>query len=145
MRRQVLLRSIQRLLPGGLIIEAAWMWQPHRLLIPMMPIVGVVVAVAAIVVGFERPSAIAIGVAGVAVLASASTHHRVLVTTDAGVRLLRGSRIRRTALERLEDPDSAAPFPVANRFVMTEWNVGGATWSVPKSSEAAMVRIATAW
>ncbi|MEO1065559.1 MAG: hypothetical protein AAFZ07_29435, partial [Actinomycetota bacterium] len=78
------------------------------------------------------------------VVAPAATATAAAATVDDGLHLLRASRIRRAAVAHLERlPDSTHVELVGNQFVITEWQVGDQRYTVPKSSESAMTRIAT--
>ncbi len=144
MRRTLLYRSIQRLLGcDEKLHDAAVMWSRHRLMVPYLVVVALILGVGATVVGFSVPSAVAIAAAGTALGAAATTEHRVLAATEGGLWLLRSSRIRTVAVEVLEQmPSQTTVELVANQFVLTEWIVGDRRFTVPKSSEAAMTRIA---
>jgi hypothetical protein len=146
MRRRFLLESVRRNLGRDEEpLEVAVMWQRHHWMVPFALAAALAVGLGAAVVGFTGPSAVAVGVAAAAVAATATTEYRVLVRTDAGLRLLRASRIRQVATGLVEQlPDDAVVELVANQFVVTEWLVDGRRYTVGKSSEAAMTRIATA-
>lgn len=145
MRQQILLASAARHLPQGVqLVEAVVMWRRHHLMVPFAVVVAVVVGVGASFVGFGAASAVALAVAAAAVGASATTDHRVLASTTDGLHLLRASRIRRAAVGHLERlPDTTSIELVGNQFVITEWQVGDRRFTVPRSSESAMARIAT--
>ena len=96
------------------------------------------------VVGFEVGPAVGLAVAAVGIAAASTTEHRVLAQTSRGLRLLRGSRIRQVAVELIGPlPDDTPIEMTGHRFVLSEWRVGDHDYTVPKSSEGAMTRIAT--
>jgi len=145
MRRVVLLRSVQKLLRDDEhVVEAAYLWSRHRLLLPFALGAFVLVAVVAALVGFGGWAApVGLGLAGAAVAAMATTEYRVLAQTDRGFMLCRGSRVRQAAtglIERL--PDDLELSLVGNQMVLTEWTVGDRRFSAPKASEQALVRMA---
>jgi hypothetical protein len=144
MRQQILQASVTRHLPPGVrLVEAVVMWRRHHLMVPFAAAVAVVVAAGAAFVGFGPPSAVALGVAAGAIGASATTEHLVLASTTDGLHLLRASRVRRAAVRHLERLSDSTPIElVGNQFVITEWQVGDHRFTVPKSSESAMIRIA---
>ncbi len=145
MRRHFLLQSVQRLLrPDEAILEVVVMWQRHRLMLPFSVLAAVAMFAGATLVGFEEGPAVGLAVATVGIAAASTTEHRVLAQTSRGLRLLRGSRIRQVAVELIGPlPDDTPIEMTGHRFVLSEWRVGDHDYTVPKSSEGAMTRIAT--
>lgn len=59
--------------------------------------------------------------------------------------LLRASRVRQVAFEMIERLPASTPVElVGNNLVLTDWMVGERRYTVPKSSQSAMARIAGA-
>ncbi|MEM9033671.1 MAG: hypothetical protein AAGA99_01320 [Actinomycetota bacterium] len=145
MRNQILAASVARLLPrGSELTEVAVMWQRHRYMFPFGAFAALIVGSGAGLVGFSLSSSVGLAAAAAAVAATATTEYRVLAWTTDRLHLLRGSRFRRAAVEYLEAlPDRTPVELVGNQFVITEWRVGDHRFTVPKSSESAMTRIAT--
>ncbi len=119
------------------------MWNRHRLMLPFALGAAVLLAILGVAVGFDSAgSLIALGLAAAGVAAMATTEYRVLALTSRGLVVLRGSRVRQAAVERLDRlPKTSAVKLVGSQFLMTEWQVGDRTFFVPKSSESAMTRI----
>ncbi len=146
MRRRVLIESVQkRLRADDELREVAYMWHRHRWTLPFAILAAIGVAGVAALVGVGSwGSLVAVGLAAAAVAATAATEYRVLAATQRGLVLLRASRIRQVAVEVLERLPASTPVTlVGNNFVLTDWLVGDRRYTVPKSSESAMTRIAT--
>lgn len=126
------------------IVAVAFMWQRHRLMLPFAVAAALGVLVVSALVGFEGSVALAgLSVAGAAVAAMATTDYAVLARTGSGLVLMRGSRIRQTAVELSERlPASCEVESVDSTLVLSTWLVGDRYYTVPKSSESAMTRIA---
>lgn len=145
MRRRVLIESVRRRLRAGEHLqEVAYMWHRHRWTLPFALSAGAGLCLVAFVSGFDSAgSLVAVGLAASAVAAMATTEYRVLAATTSGLVLLRASRIRQVAVEVLERlPASTDVRLVGNNLVLTDWMVGDRRYTVPKSSESAMNRIA---
>lgn len=145
MRRAVLLRSVARFLDEGVeLVDAAYMWTRHRWMVPYAVIAAVAVYFASEWAGFtETPTRVALGFAAGAIAVNATTEYRVLARTSRDVLLLKGSRIRQYAtgvLDRL--PGSVEIHAVGGTVIATDWQVGDRVYTVPKSSEQAIERIA---
>lgn len=145
MRRAVLFRSVQRLLgEDDVVIEAAYMWSRHRLMMPFAAVVFAAVALLAPIANIDDwPTRIVIAAAAVAVAVTASTDYSVLAQTGEGTHLFDASKIRQVATRhraRLETRESLAP--VGGSGLTTDWQVGDRTYTVPRSSEQAISRIA---
>lgn len=139
------MQSVERLLSAGNgVSDAAYVWIRHRHMVPYTVVSFLAVLLGAALAGVEAWSTrIGLGVAAAAVAVTASTKYRVVAKTSKGVTLLRASRIRQHALEVIET--TAPPVeivPVADTLLATEWRVASIVYTVPKSSEAAIRRIA---
>lgn len=145
MRRAVLLRSVREALGGQVEVrDAAYMWNRHRWFVTFAAGVLAALVWLAPIVGFDDwPTRIVIGLAGSAVAVNASSNYRVLAETDEGRFILRASRIRQVATGRLEKLASSAILePVGGTMLATDWSVGGDVYTVARSSEQAMERMA---
>lgn len=145
MRRATLFRSIARLLDEGTELhDAAYMWSRHRWMIPYAVLAALAVFVTSEWAGFtEIPTRVALGFAAGAIAVNATTDYRVLAHTSRGLVLLKSSRIRQYAKEILERiPESTTIEAVGGTVLATDWQVGDAVYTVPKSSEQAIQRIA---
>jgi len=144
-RKAYLFRSIARLLDDGTdVVEAVYMWRRHRLMFPfgIVSFVGMVV-VAELGGWDEWATRIVIGLAAVAVAVAASTDYRVLAQTSDGLFLLQASRIRQVATRLLEKlPPETTIGPVGGTILAADWEVAGWVYTVPRSSEQAISRIA---
>ena len=144
MRKANLLRSIARLLDDGTeVVEAAYMWKRHRLMLPFAIATFLGMVVVADWAGWDDwETRIVIGLAAAAVAVAASTDYRVVAQTSGGVVLLKASRIRQAAtgmLERL--PSEVTIEPVGGTVLAADWEVAGSVYTVPRSSENAISRI----
>jgi len=120
------------------------MWSRHRWMVPYALIAGVVVYITSDWAGFSQTSTrVALGFAAGAVAVNATTNYRVLARTSRGLMLLKGSRIRQYATEILEQLPRSTPIePVGGTVLATDWRVGEYVYTVPKSSERAIERMA---
>lgn len=145
MRRANLFRSIVRLLDEGTELhDAAYMWSRHRWMIPYAVFAALSVFLTSEWAGFTQiPTRVALGFAAGAIAVNATTDYRVIARTSRGLVLLRSSRIRQFAKEILERlPPSTTIELVGGTVVATDWQIGDAVYTVPKSSEQAIQRIA---
>ncbi len=145
MRRAVLLRSVQRVLGGDSEVrDAAYVWSRHRWIVPFATLVFAAIVLLAPVAGVEEwPSRIVIGLAGVGVAFLATTDYRVVAETRTGIVVLKVSRIRQVAIEFRENLARDADLrPVGGTVLATDWMVGDHRYTVPRSSEQAMERMA---
>ena len=120
------------------------MWARHRLLLPYtLAVLAAAVLLAPLIGVDDLASRTAIGFGVAAVAAMATTEYRVVAVTGEGRFLLNASRIRQvaTSLNCRLDPD-AAMLPVGGNVIATDWEVAGKRYTVAKSSEQAMHRIA---
>lgn len=145
MRRAFLLRSVAKLLGGDTIVtDAAYMWSRHRWTVPYGAVVfALVVLFAPLVTIDDWATRIVIGFGATAVAVNATTEYRVLAETADGLLLLRASRIRQVATEVLARLDGSAPIDrVGGTVIAAEWQIDDRRYTVPRSSDEAMQRIA---
>ncbi|MBT8208500.1 MAG: hypothetical protein HKN07_15570 [Acidimicrobiia bacterium] len=145
MRRAVLFRSINRVLgTSEQVIEAAYVWSRHRLMVWYGTGAFVLLFAVAEFAGFDDlATKVALGAAGAAVAVTATTDYRIVAMTTEGAYVFRASRIRRVALSLVGtlDPDTTMS-PVGGTVFAVDWQVGEARYTVTKSSEQAIQRIA---
>jgi len=144
-RKANLLRSIARFLDDGIyVIDAAYMWRRHRLMLPFGIVSFVGLAMVADWVGWDDwPTRIVIGLAGAALAVAASTDYKVVALTSTGVVLLQASRIRQAATGMLESlPPDVTIEPAGGTVLAADWEIAGLVYTVPRSSEQAINRIA---
>ncbi len=147
MRRAFLLNSVGRVLGVGAVVrDAAYVWTRHRWMVPYGIAAFAAVAFFAPIGGIEDwPTRIAVGAAAAAVAITATTEYRVVAQTDDGVILLKASKIRQVATELQQElPPDATMEPVGGTMLAADWQVGDHRYTVPRSSEQAMNRMATA-
>lgn len=145
MRRATLLRSVARFLDDGTRLhDAAFMWTRHRWMVPYAVLAAAVVYMASQWAGFtETPTRVALAFAAGAIAVNATTDYRVLARTSTGLVMFRASRIRQFAVEVLERMPPSTPIEAVGGTVFaTDWRVGDVVFTVPKSSESAIHRIA---
>lgn len=145
MRRAVLIRSVRGVLGEHVSVrDAAYMWNRHRWLIPYATLVFAALVWLAPVAGVDDwPTRVVIGLAGTAIAVNASSTYRVLAQTDQGMFILRASRIRQVATGRAEElPSNPVLEPVGGTLLATDWRVGEDVYTVARSSEQAMERMA---
>jgi hypothetical protein len=145
-RKAYLLRSVARYLDDGSeVVDAAYMWQRHRLMIPFAAVSFIGVFLVAGLLGFDDlATQIVFGLAAVAVAVTATSDYRVLARTTKGLVLLRASRIRQVAAgEPRRLPPGTGVVPGGGTLLAVDWEVDGSIYTVPKSSEQAMRRIAS--
>ncbi len=146
-RRNVLLRSVQRLLDDDeALIEAAFLWtrRPWSYLYGTVALVALVgVAIAA---GFEPwPTRLAIGFAGAAIAVAATTDYRILALTTRGLVWCRAGRLRQVARSIIDRPDrSIAMEPVGSTMISADWRIGGIDYTVTRSAQQPIERIRAA-
>lgn len=145
MRREVLWRSARRVLgTDEEILDVAYMWRRHRLLVPFAAVAAVIGGGGAALAGFASFASIAaVALAAVAVAAWAATEYRVLVVTDGGLVSMKGGRIRQVATAMIVRlPETTAVERVSNNLVISEWRVGDDRFSVLRRFESTMAAIA---
>lgn len=120
------------------------MWRRHRLMPPYAVAAFAAMLVVAAIAGWDEwTTRFAIGAAGAALAVTATTDYRIVADTSQGLVLLRASRIRQYAVEVLEMLPSGTDIePVGGTLLATDWQVGTSVYTVPKSSEQAISRIA---
>lgn len=143
-RRRVLFRSVQRLLPTETVHAAAMLWRlhPHVLPITVAAVVGVTAVGAAI--GAAGATIVLVAVATAAATAGLTRSYRVLALTDDSFVMMRGSTVRLQAREVL----ARLPFDIEVRkaggsLLTTEWRVDGITYTVRREWEKAMEEMAS--
>ena len=122
------------------------MWQRHRWMMAYAAVGFVALFAVAVVAGFDEVSAqIAIGIGGTTVAVASTTNYRVLAQTVDGIYLFRASRIRRVAVELAKRFIDGVDIRAAGGTILAgDWDVAGVRYTVPKSGETAMHRIAQA-
>lgn len=113
-------------------------------MIPYALFAAAVVFLASEWAGFtELSTRVALGFAAGAVAVNATTDYRVVAKTSKGLVLLRGSRVRQHAVSVISRlPNNTRIEPVGGTVLATDWAVGEAVFTVPKSHERALERIA---
>lgn len=147
MRYAFLLKSVQRVLGDDAVIhDAAYIWTRHRWVWPFgMGVFGVALLFAPVAGIDEWPTRIVIAAALMAVAVMAATDYRVLALVDDGLALFDASKIRQVATVRRDDfPADATLEPVGGSILASDWQVGTIRYTVPRSSETAMTRMAAA-
>ncbi len=120
------------------------MWKRHRLMMPFGIVSFLGMLVVAEWAGWDEwATRIVLGLAAVAVAVAASTTYKVVAMTTDGLYLLQASRIRQVATQMLERlPADATIEPVGGTILAADWQVGTSVYTVPRSSEQAISRIA---
>ena len=148
MRRRVLLASVERLLGGsGTVRDAAYVWTRHHWSSWFAAISFLGLVFAAPIGGIEDwPTRIVLGLAGVAVATLATTDYRVVADTTNGLVVFRASRIRQVATQ-LENRlgTSVSIEPEGGTIIYSDWRIGNNIYTVPRSSQPAMERIAATY
>lgn len=147
MRRAVLLRSVARVLGEGVTVyEAAYMWTRHRHMLLYASAVFLAFVLFAPVAGIDEwPTRLVIGLGGTAVAVTATTEYRVVAQTSDGLVLFRASRIRQVATQVKQRLEPGATLqPVGGTILAADWQVGDNRYTVSRSSEQAMNRMAAA-
>lgn len=143
-RRRVLFRSVQRLLPTETVHAAAMLWRlhPHVIPITIAAVVGVTASGAA--VGAAGATVALVAVATAAATAGLTRTYRVLAVTDDSFVMMRGSTIRLQAREVLERlPHDIEVCKAGGSLLTTEWRVDGTTYTVRREWEKAMEEMAS--
>lgn len=145
MRRAVLFRSVNRVLgTSEQVIEAAYLWSRHRLMVWYGVAAFVLLFAVAEFAGFDDlATKVALGAAGVAVAVTATTDYRIVAMTTLDTYLFKASRIRRVALSLVDNLDSTVSMsPIGGTVFAVDWQIGDGRYTVTKSSERAIQRIA---
>lgn len=143
MRRQILIKSVQRFVPDARPDDVVYMWKRHPWMFGYSMLAGVAMLILVTVLGFEAWTS-RLGIAGCAAVVAgvAATEYRILVATPSRRVLLQASRIRQVATGFVCDVPASTPIePVGSNLVLTDWKVGDERYTVPKRSEASMTRI----
>lgn len=145
MRRAALIRSVQRLVePGAVVHDAAYMWARHKWMVPYGALWFLTVVALAPIGGIDDWStrvAIGFAVAGVAV--TATTEYRVLALVDDRMVMFTASKIRQVARRKIEEIGWRSTMaPVGGTVLAADWQIGDQQYTVSRSSEQAMSRIA---
>lgn len=138
-------RSVIRLLDeGSEVVDAVYMWKRHRHVVPFGGATFVSMVLLAGWLGWEDwATRIVIGLAATAVAVAASTDYKVLASTSSGLYLLDASRVRQTAKAMGKRLSPGTEIKQAGGTMLAvDWEVDGSLYTVPKSSERAMNRIA---
>ncbi|MEM8747071.1 MAG: hypothetical protein AAGF91_10245 [Actinomycetota bacterium] len=144
MRRNVLLRSVARLLPDAVVRDAVFMWRRTPWMIGAV-VVAVAVALAGLTLaGYGSASTrVMISLAAGLIVAVVGTDQRVLADTDGGPIMMRGGRVRQVATRVIGPLDPGDEIEmVSSNFVLTDWVVAGERFTVPKRSQRAMTALA---
>lgn len=145
MRYAFLLKSVQKVLGADVAVhDAAYMWTRHRWVWPFGLAVLAGAALFAPVVGIDDwPTRIVIGAALMAVAVMAATDYRVLAHVDGGLALFNASKIRQVATDLREQlPARTQLAPAGGSVLASDWQVGATRYTVPRSSENSMIRMA---
>ncbi len=146
MREKVLLRSVRNCLRADVQL-AVFMWRTGPLTVPFAVAAAVGCALLATAVGFEWPTGVvAIGLVGCAVAWSAGTEYRVLAADPEGeLWLLRGSRIRQTAVAVLDEPiERESVHQLTVNAITTQWRVGGNDYTMHRRHQPRLTALALA-
>ena len=144
MRRRVLYRSVQRLLPADNVHTAAMLWDLHPQVVPITVAAAVAVAAIGAAAGAAWATIALVAVATGAAVAGLTRRYRVLALTDESFVMLRGSTIRLQAREVLARLPYDIEFQKAGGSLLTtEWRVDGTTYTVRREWEKAMEEMAS--
>ena len=145
MRYAFLLNSVRKVVGEDTTVhDAAYMWTRHRWVWPFGSAVFAGALVFAPFVGVDDwPTRIVIGAALMAVAIMAATEYRVLAQLGEGLDILDASKIRQVATGLKEHlPPNVEIGPAGGSMLASDWQVGRIRYTVPRSSENAMSRIA---
>ena len=146
MRRNVLVRSVQRLLPGGTqLIDVVFMWRRRSWMLGGALAAGAVTLAGLTLLDYGSPSSrTMLALAAALIAAVLGTDNRVLASTSDGIVMFEASRIRQVAVRLSAPVPGGTPIEmISSNLVLTEWRVGGERFTVPKRSQQAMSAIAT--
>lgn len=144
-RQRALYDSVRSHLPDGERIDhVVYMSKRHRLMLPYVAAAFAGLLILSMVVGVEQWSGrIALGLAGAAVAAAATTDYRILAATSSGLVMLQSSRIRQFARKMVRRFDGDIEIEaVGQNVVMTDWLVDGDRYTVMKRFQQPMTAIA---
>jgi len=143
-RRRVLFRSVQRLLPADTVHAAAMLWDLHPQVIPITIAAVVGVAAFGAAAGAAAGNVALVAVATAAATAGLTRKYRVLALTDESFVMMRGSTIRLQAREVLARlPHDIELHKAGGSLLTTEWRVDGTTYTVRREWERTMEEMAS--
>jgi len=143
-RRRLLVRSVQRLLPGDETVDGAVvLWTLSARSILVSAAVGVLFfAVSPALFDVERSSLAIWSVLLAALVGALLTRFRVVALTDRGFVVLVGSSIRSIATEFLERlPEGSEPVKLGGNVATSDWSVGGEIHTISKRGEKELERL----
>lgn len=146
MRQKVLYKSVVKLLPEGETIDQlVYMMGRHRWSLPFAAGASALLFVVAWISGIEQAGGrVAIGLAGGAIAAMATTEYRVLVQTDEGLVLFAAGRLRQKATRMIGRLKPGTPIElIGTNLVVTEWLVGDRQFTVMRRFQQAMVALSS--
>ena len=128
------------------MVDAAYMWSRHRHLFPFAAGAFIAVVIVADWAGTEDwPTRIVLGAAGVAVAVAATTEYKILAQTTSGFVLMQASRVRQVATALVKElPNDVNVRQVGGTILAADWEVDEVVYTVPRSSEQAISRMAGA-
>lgn len=141
LRQQILVRSVQRLLPDDeQVTDVVVLWNRHRWFYPYCAAAGLVLFVLSLAIGIEGPvNQVALACCGIAVAAMSTTNYWILARTTAGFTLCRSSRIRQYAKELTSRLGRNPAISMAGSTVITsDWLVDGTEYTMTKRWESTM-------
>lgn len=139
------MKSVRRLLDDGeSVVHVAVMWRRHPWSLMFSMGAFVVMFGVAVLAGVaEVGSQVAIGLAGLAVAAMATTDQRILALTDRGLVMMQSSRIRQKAVGIIDRPPSDTRIEiVSDNLVISDWMVGDQRFSMMKRAQREMTAMA---
>lgn len=143
-RRRVLLRSVQRLLPTETVHAAAMLWGLHPHVVPITIATVVGATAVGVAIGAAGATVALVAVATAAATAGLTRSYRVLAMTDDSFVMMRGSTIRLQAREILARlPQDIEVRKAGGSLLTTEWRVDGTTYTVRREWEKAMEAMAS--
>ena len=145
MRYAFLLNSVRKVVGDNATVhDAAYMWTRHRWVWPFGAAVFAGALLFTPVVGVDDwPTRIVIGAALMAVAVLAATDYRVLAHVGDELALFNASKIRQVATDLREQlPPHTQLAPAGGSVLASEWEVGATRYTVPRSSENSMIRMA---
>jgi hypothetical protein len=142
LRRQILVRSISRLLDDDeeQVHDVVVLWNRHRWFYPYCAVAGVALFAVAIAAGVTGTiNQVVLGGCGAAVAGMATTDHWILAKTGSGFVFCRSSRIRQYAKELVTRFDRTPKMEMVGSTVITsDWRIDGVEYTMTKRWEATM-------
>ncbi|MFK8026394.1 MAG: hypothetical protein AB8G26_20740 [Ilumatobacter sp.] len=145
MRRRVLVSSVQRLLPTEVtLIDVVFMWRRSGAMYVWAAGAAALAVLVTTIFDYGSGTArLALALAAALAAAVVTTESRVLAHTDAGPYSFVAGRVRQVATRLIGPlPDDAELAVVGSNLVLTDWVVGTERFSVPRTFQAAMTRLA---